>query len=102
MRQRLRALWQSMRSRIMRALVVIRRRVPYGLRSLLGVLLVIGGLLAFLPVLGLWMLPLGVLVIGLDVAEWRERRKARLAPAPQPQAQRPGDAAPPPRDDAAP
>ncbi|MEJ0074935.1 MAG: hypothetical protein WDO17_05740 [Alphaproteobacteria bacterium] len=32
-----------------------------------GILLVIGGLLAFLPVLGLWMLPLGLGLLAIDV-----------------------------------
>lgn len=32
-----------------------------------AVLLVGGGLLGFLPVLGLWMLPLGLVLIALDV-----------------------------------
>ena len=64
-----------MRRRVLRALVTIRARVPYGLRSVLGVLLCIGGLLAILPVFGLWMLPLGILVIGLDVSEYRQRRR---------------------------
>ncbi|WP_420132127.1 hypothetical protein [Rhodopseudomonas sp.] len=33
----------------------------------LGVLLVGGGVLSFLPVLGLWMLPLGLILIAQDV-----------------------------------
>lgn len=33
----------------------------------LAVLLIIGGLLSFLPVLGLWMLPLGILLLALDL-----------------------------------
>ncbi len=69
------------RARLKRVLVRIRQRVPPGLRSLLGLLLVAGGVVGFLPVLGFWMVPLGVLVIGLDVKPvlrwlraWRERR----------------------------
>jgi hypothetical protein len=42
-----------------------RVRVP------LGVLLVTGGLLGFLPVLGFWMVPLGLLLLALDVAPLR-------------------------------
>jgi hypothetical protein len=38
------------------------------LRVPLGVLLVIGGLLGFLPILGFWMLPLGLALLSLDVA----------------------------------
>ena len=34
----------------------------------LGLLLIVGGLLGFLPVLGFWMLPLGLLLLSLDVA----------------------------------
>ncbi|MDE0659589.1 MAG: hypothetical protein OXI79_08060 [Gammaproteobacteria bacterium] len=41
--------------------------VPFGLRSLLGVLFVIGGILWFLPIIGIWMLPLGVALIALDI-----------------------------------
>ncbi len=43
-------------------------------RILIGILLVIGGLLGFLPVLGFWMIPLGLLVLSIDlplVRRWR-------------------------------
>lgn len=33
----------------------------------LAVLLVLGGLLGFLPVLGFWMLPLGLLLLAIDI-----------------------------------
>jgi len=33
----------------------------------LAVLLVLGGVLGFLPILGLWMLPLGLVLIAQDV-----------------------------------
>jgi hypothetical protein len=33
----------------------------------LAVLLILGGIFSFLPVLGLWMLPLGLLVLAIDV-----------------------------------
>jgi len=32
----------------------------------LGILLVLGGVLSFLPVLGIWMLPLGLLILAID------------------------------------
>jgi len=38
------------------------------LRLPLAILFVIGGVFSFLPVLGVWMLPLGVLLIAVDVA----------------------------------
>jgi TRAP-type C4-dicarboxylate transport system permease small subunit len=37
------------------------------LRLPLGILFVIGGIFSFLPVLGVWMLPLGILLIAVDV-----------------------------------
>ena len=55
----------TFRARLRRTLVRIRQRVPPGLRTLLGLLLVAGGIVGFLPVLGFWMIPLGVLVVGL-------------------------------------
>ncbi|MDP5348637.1 MAG: hypothetical protein NWT12_06295 [Paracoccaceae bacterium] len=55
-----------------RFLVRVRRKVPPGLRLLVGLLLIIGGLLGFLPVLGFWMIPLGLGVAALDVLPlWR-------------------------------
>lgn len=46
--------------------VVLRPRL-WLFRLVLGVLLAFGGLLAILPVLGLWMLPLGLILIAMDV-----------------------------------
>jgi hypothetical protein len=58
-----------------------------------GVLLIVGGLLGFLPILGFWMVPLGVLLLALDLpflrrptaglmiraerrwTEWRRKRR---------------------------
>ena len=37
------------------------------LRLTIGTLLMFGGLLWFLPILGIWMLPLGLLILALDV-----------------------------------
>ncbi|WP_050931462.1 hypothetical protein [Aestuariivita boseongensis] len=60
------------RRQFKQALVKIRQNVPPGLRLILGILLMIGGFFAFLPVLGLWMLPLGFAVAALDVVPlWR-------------------------------
>jgi hypothetical protein len=58
---------RSLRGRLARALVSIRRRVPPGLRLVLGLLLIVGGILGFLPVLGFWMIPLGIAVAALDI-----------------------------------
>jgi hypothetical protein len=60
----------------------------------LALLLVVGGVFSFLPILGLWMLPLGLLLIAQDVPllqkplasmlgwierKWIERQRARDA-----------------------
>lgn len=47
------------------------------LRGILGCLLIFGGVLSFLPVLGLWMLPLGVILLAEDVPVLR-RLSARM------------------------
>lgn len=50
------------------------------LRILLGIALVTGGILGFLPVVGFWMLPLGVIVLSIDlhpVRRWRRRTVVR-------------------------
>ncbi len=43
------------------------RTAPKVTRILIGAGLVIGGILGFLPVLGVWMIPLGLVVIFFDV-----------------------------------
>lgn len=54
-------------------------------RMVIGLLLILGGLLGFLPVLGFWMVPLGLLVLSVDlpiarrwrrqIEVWWERRR---------------------------
>lgn len=44
-----------------------KERLPPVVRSLVGVLLMIGGVFGFLPVLGFWMFPLGIAFIALDI-----------------------------------
>ena len=60
-----------------RMLVQIHRRVPPGLRTILGLALIAGGFVGFLPILGFWMIPLGIAVVGLDVAPLWRAWKAR-------------------------
>jgi len=71
-------LWADLgawRMRAKRFLVRVRQKVPPGLRLVLGLLLILGGVLAILPVFGLWMLPLGIAVAALDVVPlWRKLR----------------------------
>ncbi len=50
-------------------------------RVIVGCLLVVGGMLGFLPVLGFWMIPLGLVVLSVDfpvVRRWRRRVEVRL------------------------
>ncbi|MEQ1901281.1 MAG: hypothetical protein ABL866_11160 [Devosia sp.] len=41
------------------------------IRIPLGILLVLGGIFSILPVLGLWMLPLGLLMLAIDIPPLR-------------------------------
>ena len=43
------------------------RRGPFLARIVIGLLLIAGGILGFLPILGFWMIPLGLVVIFIDV-----------------------------------
>jgi len=55
------------------------RHLPPGVRTGLGILAMAGGLVGFLPVLGFWMLPLGVVLIALDIPPFRRRVLSWLA-----------------------
>jgi purine-cytosine permease-like protein len=48
------------------------------LRILIGVMLIFGGFLGFLPILGFWMAPLGVVVLSYEFA-WVRRQRRRVA-----------------------
>ena len=65
---------------------IFGRRMPLpasrGWRVTLGIALVVGGIFGFLPILGVWMLPLGFLVLSVDfvfVRRWRRRLGVRWA-----------------------
>lgn len=71
----------------------LRNRDARWIRIPVGVLLILGGLVGFLPILGFWMVPLGLLLLALDVpflrrptagfmiwaerrwTEWRRKRR---------------------------
>src|SRR4051794_39764743 len=70
----------------------LRRPSSRLVRIPLAILLVVGGIFSFLPILGLWMLPLGLLLIAQDVPflqkplaemlgwierKWVERQRAK-------------------------
>jgi hypothetical protein len=44
-------------------------------RMVVGMALIVGGLLGFLPILGFWMLPLGFIVLSHDVPFVRRQRR---------------------------
>lgn len=52
--------------------------IPWGLRSVAGLLLIVGGIFGFLPVLGFWMIPMGCVLIALDIPPLKQRLKNRL------------------------
>jgi len=45
------------------------------LRIAIGCLLILGGCLGFLPVLGFWMVPLGLVVLSIDLPVARRLRR---------------------------
>ncbi|MFG6498677.1 hypothetical protein ACGYK1_07550 [Sulfitobacter sp. 1A13191] len=76
---------ERMKERFAPFFVWIRRRVPPGFRFALGLPLICGGILGFLPILGFWMLPLGLMVAAMDVRlfrRWRSLRRRRRAERP--------------------
>jgi hypothetical protein len=54
-----------------------RVRVPGNiiLRVGLGVLCILGGIFSFLPILGVWMLPLGLMILSIDFPPIRRFRR---------------------------
>jgi hypothetical protein len=69
------AFWRLERElpeRVARLLEKLRHPDARWVRIPVGVLSVIGGVFSFLPVLGIWMLPLGLLLIAYDVPVLRE------------------------------
>ncbi|MGR3713137.1 MAG: hypothetical protein ACU0A6_08465 [Shimia sp.] len=63
----------TLKRRIRRFLAWVRLRVPNGFRFGLGVLLMLCGLVGFLPVVGFWMLPLGAAIVAMDI-RWLKRK----------------------------
>ncbi len=45
----------------------LRMPSSFAVRLVIAILLILGGIVSFLPVLGFWMLPLGLLLIAQDV-----------------------------------
>jgi hypothetical protein len=53
-----------------------RHRLPTGVRSLVGLGLIVAGAFGFLPVLGFWMIPAGLAFVALDIPNTRHRIEA--------------------------
>lgn len=69
-RTRLERLFLRLEARFPRfAMMIYVLRQPWAMliRIPLGILLVAGGVLSFLPILGVWMLPLGLLLLAIDL-----------------------------------
>lgn len=47
--------------------------LPPGVRFVLGLFLMVGGIFGFLPIIGFWMFPLGLGFVALDIPPWRRR-----------------------------
>ena len=50
-----------------------QNRVPRGVRSVLGIIFMVFGIFGFLPILGFWMLPLGIAFVAMDVPPAQRR-----------------------------
>jgi hypothetical protein len=81
---RLNAVIDRLPERMRSAVRALRRGSARWLRIPAGLLLIAGGILSFLPILGVWMLPLGLALLAEDVPvlrscrtrilDWVERR----------------------------
>ena len=70
---------KTVTTRVRRGFHRLRSHPNHWLRRSIGILLMIGGLLWFLPVLGLWMLPLGLVLFLGDGPAYRRLRKRFVA-----------------------
>jgi len=72
LRRAFRHLEHEVPGRVARVLRSLRHPNSRWIRIPAGVLLVLGGIFSILPFLGIWMLPLGLLLIAYDVPVLRE------------------------------
>lgn len=78
---RLRRLLNALPRRVRRAYTRLTRPGAKWLRVPLGVALIAGGAFSFLPILGLWMLPLGALLLSEDIPPLRRITLSALGKA---------------------
>jgi len=76
--RRLRRLLRQLPGRIQAATRWLRKPASRWARIPAGILLIIGGCLAILPVFGLWMLPLGLILLADDIPPLRRARERAL------------------------
>ncbi|WP_239478675.1 hypothetical protein [Lichenicola cladoniae] len=74
--RRLRRLIGRLPARVGRWIEWLRRPANLVVRIPAGLLLIAGGFLAILPVFGLWMLPLGIVLLAEDIP-WLKRATGR-------------------------
>ena len=67
LRDAFKRLEQELPERVARVIRKLRHPDARWVRIPIGVLFIVAGFFSFLPVLGLWMLPLGLLLIAYDV-----------------------------------
>jgi hypothetical protein len=67
LRRALRSLEQEVPGKVARVLRSLRHPDARWIRIPAGMLLILGGIFSILPLLGFWMLPLGLLLIAYDV-----------------------------------
>jgi hypothetical protein len=72
LRRAFRSLEHEVPGKVARVLRSLRHPEARWLRIPAGLMLMVGGVFSFLPVLGLWMLPLGLLLVAYDVPILRE------------------------------
>ena len=77
--RRLERLIDRLPRRLQRPIRWLRRPSARWLRIPAGLLLIAGGVLSILPILGLWMLPLGLVLLAEDVPMLRRTRDRMLA-----------------------
>lgn len=58
----------------------VQRRIPFVLRSAMGLVFIALGVVGFLPVVGFWMIPLGLSLIWLDIGPLFRRTERDDAP----------------------
>jgi hypothetical protein len=70
---RIHQVWKRTIAIVNRIAIWSDRHLPSGVRAGLGILAMAGGVVGFLPVVGFWMLPLGVVLVALDIPPFRRR-----------------------------